>query len=214
MNWKRFLRKLRNRPLERDAQPDSRLQGKKIFGIGLPKTGTTSLNSALQLLGFNSVHFPHDKTTVEELRRGQYRLSLLAHNDALTDVPIPAIFAQLDEAYPGSKFVLTVRGVEGWIESCRNAWFNKGDAVPKPGTMREYYRTLLYGCNAFHEGRFRWVYHTHALTVADHFSGEKASQLLVLDISDPLAWQKLCGFLEVEIPSVPFPYLNRHAQST
>ncbi|MEO1350360.1 MAG: sulfotransferase, partial [Cyanobacteria bacterium J06635_15] len=32
----------------------------KIFNIGLPKTGTVSLNAALVLLGYRSLHNPLD----------------------------------------------------------------------------------------------------------------------------------------------------------
>lgn len=32
----------------------------KIFGIGLPRTGTTSLNIALNQLGLASKHFPFE----------------------------------------------------------------------------------------------------------------------------------------------------------
>lgn len=183
----------------------------KIFGIGMPKTGTTSLHAALQILGFRSLHFPHDPVTVAELRAGNYRLSVLNHYDALSDVPISAIFAQLDQVYPNSRFILTVRDVNGWIESCRNAWFNQSDAVPEPGTMREFYRTLLYGCNEFSEDRFRWVYETHLKLVQDHFSGEKANQLLVLDINEGNKWERLCSFLGVAVPDEPFPHKNKRS---
>ena len=70
----------------------------KIFGIGMPKTGTSSLTAALRELGFRTAHFPRDPATVAELRAGNYRLSILSEIDSLTDVPIPAIYAQLDTA--------------------------------------------------------------------------------------------------------------------
>ena len=104
----------------------------KIFGIGMPKTGTTSLHRALVELGFEALDFPHDPATVAELRAGNYRLSILEQVDALTDTPIPAVFAQLDREYPGSKFILTVRDMDSWLESCRHSWFNQPDAVPDP----------------------------------------------------------------------------------
>ena len=98
--------------------------GKKVFGIGMPKTGTSSLHTALEILGIKSIHYPHDEKTVRELEAGNYRLSLLDEYDALCDVPIPAIFAQLDECWPDSKFILTVRDQEEWLDSCEN-WFKR-----------------------------------------------------------------------------------------
>jgi hypothetical protein len=181
----------------------------KIFGIGLPRTGTTSLNTALEILGFCSLHFPHDPMTIAELRAGNYRLSILNQYDALTDIPVPAIFAQLDELYPGSKFILTVRDMDNWLDSCKSAWFNQSDAVPEPGSAREFYRTLLYGCNNFNRDRFRWVYETHLKLVHDHFSGDKSKQMLILDVISGDGWHKLCPFLGVDIPNTPFPHKNK-----
>jgi hypothetical protein len=183
----------------------------RIFGIGLPKTGTSSLHAALKRLGFASSHFPHDDATVSELRNGQYALSILQRLDAVSDIPIPAVFPQLDEAWPGSKFILTVRDFDQWMASCRDAPFNSGDAVPQPGTMRDFYRTLLYGCTRFNEQRFAWVYHNHQRIVDTYFSGEKRKQLLVLPICDGAGWDQLCSFLGVDIPDEPFPHSNPKA---
>ena len=180
----------------------------RIFGIGLPKTATSSLHTALTRLGFASCHFPHDPTTVSELRDGRYALSILETFDAVCDVPIPAIFPQLDEAWPGSKFILTVRSFETWMHSCRDAPFNTPDAVPQPGSPRDFYRTLLYGCTRFNEQRFAWVYHNHQRVVDAHFTGEKRHQLLVLPVCDGAGWSELCSFLGVDVPDEPFPHRN------
>lgn len=58
----------------------------KGFGIGLSKTGTISLFAALALLGYRA-----------------------AEHDVATDLPLAAFYPQLDERYPGSKFILTLR---------------------------------------------------------------------------------------------------------
>ncbi len=50
---------------------------RKVFGLGLSKTGTSSLTDALNLLGIRSTHYPHDERTYDELRSGNYRLSIL-----------------------------------------------------------------------------------------------------------------------------------------
>ena len=35
----------------------------KIFGLGLSKTGTSSLGEALNILGINTIHYPFDEAT-------------------------------------------------------------------------------------------------------------------------------------------------------
>ena len=186
----------------------------KIFGIGLPKTGTSSLNRALEVLGYRSCHFPHDPMTVAQLKAGRYDLSILQQFDALTDVPVPAVFAQLDATWPDSKFILTIRDLDSWLESCRTAPFNSPDELPPEGSVREFYRVLLYGTIAFQADRFAWVYDTHVRRVTEHFSGDSSGRLLVLDIVGGEGWEKLCPFLDVPVPEVPFPHANPRLADT
>jgi len=97
----------------------------KVFGIGLSRTGTRSLTQALQVLGFDAIHYPADEDTYAELAHGQCELSVLRNYDALTDITTVPYYQQLDKIYPGSKFILTVSDREGWLKSCRNHWFNR-----------------------------------------------------------------------------------------
>src|SRR5262245_9885179 len=94
----------------------------KVFGIGLSKTGTSSLDRALNELGIASIHFPCDRTTHRELAAGNYRLSVLRQYRAATDIAVGPFYAQLDQVYPRSKFVLTVRELDPWLESVCKHW--------------------------------------------------------------------------------------------
>ena len=178
----------------------------KIFGIGLPKSGTVSLHDALQILGYKSVHFPADDETVNQIRSGDYDLKVMRSYDAASDIPIPAIFPQLRSAFPDSKFILTYRDENSWIESHRNAKFNHD--TPKPGSMRDFYRAILYGINAFNENRFRWVHQKHHADVTRYFSGENSKDLLTINFTAGEGWDELCAFLNVPVPSTPFPHSN------
>jgi sulfotransferase family protein len=180
----------------------------KIFCIGMPKTGTVSLHDALVVLGYKSVHFPHDEKTLAELEAGIYHLSILNEVDALSDIPIPAIFAQLDEVWPNSKFIYTDRAVDSWLDSCEHAPFNQPGSEPGPGTFRYFYRAMLYGCIHYNRNRFEWVYRNHKKTVLDYFEAEKRDQLLVMNFSSGDGWKELCEFLGVSIPDVDFPHSN------
>ena len=66
----------------------------KTFGIGLSRTGTTSLTLALEALGLSVAHFPTTMKQIEE-------------HDAATDTPVAASFQSLDSRFPGSKFIYT-----------------------------------------------------------------------------------------------------------
>lgn len=175
----------------------------------MPKTGTTSLHAALEFLGFRSRHFAADVRTLEQLKNGDYRLDIMRQLDALSDIPAPAIFAQLDQVWPDALFILTTREMNSWIESCRLAKFNSPVQYAAPGSLREFYRTQLYGTVAFNEERFRWVHERHLRDVALYFRGERAARLLTLDLTAGAGWEPLCHFVGKPIPKVPFPHANK-----
>src|SRR5690625_1147777 len=93
----------------------------KIFGIGLNKTGTTSLHGALETLGFRSLHWggPEVRRTVERARKERRPLvEDLPGYDAFSDIwALSESFDLLDRQYPGSRFILTTRSLESWIDS-------------------------------------------------------------------------------------------------
>lgn len=85
-----------------------------VFGVGLEKTGTTSLHEALTVLGWRSVHFPPASLLDDP---GDF--------NAFSDWPIFERYRELDSLYPGSRWVLTTRPFEDWIasrERHRKAW--------------------------------------------------------------------------------------------
>ena len=87
-----------------------------VFGIGLGRTGSVSLGRALDIVGFRTEHFPKDGTK-RELLDGAAQLTLFSNGyRALVD-GIQPFFRDLDTNYPGSKFILTTRHVEGYVQS-------------------------------------------------------------------------------------------------
>lgn len=89
----------------------------KIFGIGFQKTGTKSLATALNFLGYratgpNFAMGPDIRHKVHELAFG-----LVDRYDAFQDNPWPVLYRELDARFPESKFILTLRPTEKWIKS-------------------------------------------------------------------------------------------------
>ncbi|MFM6277398.1 MAG: sulfotransferase, partial [Dolichospermum sp.] len=81
-----------------------------------------SLTKALQMLNINVIQDHNDETTIEELRDGNYQLSLLNVCDGIIDITVAPYYAQLDTIYPDSKFILTVRDKESWLKSLEVQW--------------------------------------------------------------------------------------------
>lgn len=192
---------------------------RKIFGLGLSRTGTKSLTKALTMLGYEVVHYPVDDRTYSELIRGNYKLTLLEDHDGITDITTIPFYPHLDRAYPGSKFILTTRDKEPWLASMERFWSRKvveeGEGVKKPETMRmrRFLRAAVYGTFYYSRERLAYVHDNHRSSVRSYFA-ERPDALLELDILNGDGWDRLCTFLDVEIPEDDFPFVQSKKQIT
>lgn len=191
-------------------------QREKVFGIGLSKTGTSSLTQALNILGIRSIHFPHDEQTFAELKRGEYRLSVLRDYQSATDTPVSPFYAQLDRAWPGSKFILTVRDKASWLRSAEAHWrvLKEGPRANEQQFQAyvDFISACVYGCSYFNAERFSFAYDTHVKNVREYFAG-RPDDFLLLDIVGGEGWGPLCDFLEVPVPEDrSFPHAYRANQ--
>ncbi len=178
----------------------------KVFGIGLSRTGTKSLDRALSMLGYRSDHF---STHLLRLEAGT--LSLDMHKvevyDALTDITATLFFREIDEAFPGSKFVLTVRDCDDWLRSCHGHFPPLEPGVWPHGDAKvlELLRRV-YAADSFDSDRFLAAYHAHDEAVRSYFASRPGS-LLVFDVCSGDGWRPLCTFLGQPEPNVPFPWV-------
>jgi Sulfotransferase domain len=168
----------------------------KVFGIGLSKTGTTSLHHALTQLGFKGKHYP------QHFELFECDFSPLDAYDAVTDIPAAAYYSQLDEVYPGSKFVLTVRDIDDWLASMER-WLAPGR---RPNAFMLQMRLVVYGAVKFDRSRFKYVYERHFEEVTHYFRG-RSDDLLVMNICAGDGWEKLCAFLDKPTPKRDFPFI-------
>src|SRR5690349_19921009 len=120
----------------------------KVFGLGLSKTGTSSLSEALNYLGIKTIHYPSDELTWRELRSGNYRLTLMNEWQGAVDISVAPFYPQLDQAFPQSKFILTVREKEAWLRSCEQHWALMHewlDNFPETKRFQEFIGAVTYG---------------------------------------------------------------------
>jgi hypothetical protein len=191
-----------------------RLRSKpKIFGIGLSKTGTSSLTNALNLLGIRTIHYPCDRKTFEELTSGVYRLSVLKRYQGVTDTPVVPFYPQLDVNYPGSKFILTIREKGSWLRSIEYHWRMIPEWLWEGSPSRmfsDFVSACVYGSISFNKDRFSYVYDTHLRNVCEYFR-DRPGDFIIIDICAGEGWEKLCPFLGLQAPEVPFPHSNPSA---
>lgn len=202
----------------------------KVIGAGFGRTGTTSLEAALEELGFGPCYGMKDSLgstqhagAWEAAARGEavdWRTLLKGYRSAL-DWPAASFYEDLMEAYPEAKVILTVRDPEGWYESAKNTIYGA------PRTI--YASTALSLLNRFAARTRRATRMTEAVIWAGTFSGRfedrehaigvferhneevrervPSEKLLVYSVKQ--GWGPLCEFLGAEEPvSKPFPHLN------
>ncbi|KAJ6562695.1 hypothetical protein DFH09DRAFT_984937 [Mycena vulgaris] len=107
----------------------------KVLVFGYPRTGTTSMSAALQILGYNDVHHmqsvftnpPEADMWIEAINArffGQGKPygreewdQLLGHCQAVTDTPAMVFPEDLIAAYPDAQVILGIRDVDKWWKS-------------------------------------------------------------------------------------------------
>ena len=182
----------------------------KVFGIGLSRTGTHSLNRALNILDYHSIHWrnPYTKNVVGDDDSPLY--------DGFTDVSISYRFEALYKIFPNAKFIFTTRNEQSWVKSISIHYENSrsifspdqlslNDQVQRfNGALGEIegnlYSNHTSWKNAFREFETR---------VRAFFSDKPKDRFLKLAITEGDGWDKLCAFLEKPLPEIPFPNANK-----
>jgi|GEM_PF-1757120 len=184
----------------------------RIFGIGLHKTATTSLHKALRILGYESAHWKsaHWAKRIWREMNNEGRSATVEQSYALSDLPIPMLYQALDKAYPGSKFILTMRSEESWLKSVRNHFSERNPFRAQwdedPFTHRVH--RMIYGRKDFDAEVFLERFQRHNLEVREYFK-DRPGDLLVMNMETVSGWTELCGFFGHSIPSVPYPVAFR-----
>lgn len=178
----------------------------KIFGIGWAKTGTTTLGKCFEILGFD--HQSQDLGLVKDIGKGNLSriLALAEKKETFEDWPWIILYKQLDNTFPGSRFVLTKRKRENWIRSYKNMLTSQGDALKELNEIRR----ILYGLPFPHVSESQLIerYEKHNTEVERYFRN-RPKDLLIVDWEEEDGWKELCDFLGKDIPDQPFPHVNK-----
>lgn len=179
----------------------------KIFCIGMNKTGTISLHESLEHLGYRSLHWGGPEIAIRIMMCADAGKPLLADvedHDAYSDIwVLSERFDVLDQQYPGSRFILTTRPREDWVESRRKHVLRNQDRAARGDYNGNF---LEIDPDAW---RAEWDHHHER--VAAYFAGR--NDLLMMNITEGDGWELLCPFLDLPIPDAPFPWRHRAAST-
>jgi hypothetical protein len=200
----------------------------KVFCVGANKTGTTSIEKLFKLLGLAvAPQEPAERMLEDWARRDFTKLvEFCAAFEAFQDIPfsLPFTFQALDQAFPHSKFVLTVRSsTDEWYESLirYETAFMELDHLPSARDLKEnpylspgwFWRShqLIWGIDEqtlYAPATYKRQYERHNESIVDYFS-QRPADLLVLNVADPDAVDRVCDFLSMDRVSVRMPHMNR-----
>ncbi len=198
----------------------------KIFCIGKNKTGTTSMAKAFADFGYKLGDITEGEKLFESWFSREFSC-LKKHcekSDAFKDVPfsLPFTYAYLDQIFPNSKFILTIRdNPDQWYNSLLKFHvkvYAPGKKVPTDIDLKE----SDYSYKGFSYRSFKALYNTpdHDLynkemlikdyeaynnSVIEYFKN-KPNQLLVVNVAEKGSYQKLCAFLNKKPVYDEFPW--------
>jgi hypothetical protein len=182
-----------------------------VICIGLPKTATTSLCDALEVLGYRPFHYP-PVARVDTFGKCHLDWPWWMNNyDAIADNPVAALYREFHVKFPDASFILSTRDEKAWLESCRKHFtLARAEAGMAEGTLwsaqSQALNSVTLGANVFEPQTFIEHYRRHVAEVRAHFRGNR--RYFEIDIGAGQGWDHLCGHLNEPTPSIPFPRSN------
>jgi len=167
----------------------------------MPRTGTTSLSIGLTKMGFKTCHCVFNDKLYDKA-------------DAFADTPIFADYKELSLRFPDAKFIYTERPANTWIKSFMRVYpyfamdLQLEDTAERIITKKAYEK--VFGAIHFNKHLLIDQFLAHQSEVREYFEGSK--QLLPISINDPLAFNKVNGFLELDDLNGSFPQVNAGMQ--
>ena len=199
----------------------------KVIGAGFPRTGTLSMQAALQQLGYpcyhmkevlkNSAHVDMWHPFVSGQAPMDWQ-TLFRGFEATVDAPACFYYQELMQEFPDAKVVLTVREPEPWHKSW--ALLNRTVDRSRPvARIIPKLRKLLRFADPFFQQKISVdpqdpetcirAFEAHNEAVQRHVPPDR---LLVFRVTE--GWEPLCTFLGCDVPEgVPFPHLNEGDQT-
>ena len=204
----------------------------KVIGTGLGRTGTHSLKLAIERLGIGKCY--HMVELFQQPERLKYFKKaekgekvnwneLFEGYNAAVDYPVARYYKQITDFYSEAKVIHTLRDPEEWYESASATifWASKPYSLkilklavhlPFSSEARRRIPVLLYnrklsdwefGKDLNNKKKVIEKYNDHYKEVKSIIPKER------LLLFDPIeGWEPLCRFLNVPVPSEPYPRSN------
>lgn len=199
----------------------------KVFCIGANKTGTTSMAAVFAALGMKVGKQSTAELFIHDWAKQDYRkiIRYCRWADAFQDLPFsyPGTYEVMDKAFPGSKFILTVRkNADEWYESLvrfHTRIVRKG-RIPTADDLRQFkyrYPGFLWDVARWRYGvdestlydrdLYTRCYEEHNRKIREYFK-DRPDDFLELNIADTDAMARLMNHLGYPYTGQTMPHKN------
>ena len=193
-----------------------------VIGAGYGRTGTLSLKTALELLGFGPCH--HMTEIINDMDRQAPMWNRVADGNerdwemvfasyrSTVDWPGCHYYAELADAYPDARVILTVRDSRQWYASMKDTILKVRSGLLMRLLLKVSRFPMRFALKIILKQTFGYkLDETHVIAAFDRHIAEvqrriPAERLLVFDVRQ--GWEPLCAFLGVPVPETPFPRTN------
>jgi len=181
----------------------------KVVGIGLPKTGTTSLGYCFRRFGLK--HQTYDMDLALKVKRNQIAdvMTEAEKHEAFEDWPWFLLYKEFDHRFPNSKFILTLRkDTATYVRSLKGHHDREG--IRNTDFVKPHWWDEVHGVEPaewdYDKSALR--YESHNRAVLEYFGHRVDKDLLVVCWETGDGWARLSRFLHKRVPGEPFPHLR------
>ncbi len=197
-----------------------------IVGAGFGRTGTRSLQEAVEMLGFSPCHHMYRvRSSARQLELWQGIADgavpdwdeVFQGYSAQVDWPGAAYWREIASHFPQAKVILTVRDPDAWYTSMLQTIVpsatvgSEVDPDPAGRAGSEIIRKVAL--ERIFQGRIldrAYALDCFARHRQEVIASIEPGRLLVFDVRE--GWEPLCTFLGCEVPDQPFPSGNSVAE--
>jgi hypothetical protein len=189
----------------------------KLVGSGLGRTGTKSMQTALDMLGWGPCHhmvevFKHPESMALWVEASEGRPDwdlILKDYQSMVDYPGAAYWREIAAHFPNAKVLHTVRDPDAWFESTQATIFAPNSPASRAqGPQAAFFASFTAPFrDHISDRKFMTDYfRRHTEEVKAAFPPER---LLIYEVGE--GWDRLCAFLGVPVPDAPYPSENSRA---
>jgi hypothetical protein len=194
----------------------------EVIGAGLGRTGTFTLKTALEILGFGPCHHMTEVLANPAQAPFWNRAAdgeavdwdeVFAGYRSTVDWPGCHFYAELAERYPRARVILSRRDPQRWYDSMSETILKSMAmmGLAEPGPIADDHPMRFGGLIIAHDTFDHDFSKTNVIAAFERHAAAVRARIArgrLLEFEAAQGWEPLCAFLGVPVPDTPFPRTN------